>query len=100
MQTLFLSPSKLSTLNGHAQLWIECESGMVWLSDDGVDVILKRGEQWQIRSNEAVVIEALTESRLQCREPVHIVSSLLQAIHYRLAELVRQRWYKPTVKTV
>ncbi|WP_410498331.1 DUF2917 domain-containing protein [Chitinibacter sp. S2-10] len=100
MHTLLLSKSKLSTLSGHSQLWIECESGMVWLSDDGVDVILKRGEQWQIRSNEPVVIEALTESRLQCREPVHLVSSLLQAIHYRLTELLRQHWYKPSVKTI
>ncbi|MBM5570786.1 MULTISPECIES: DUF2917 domain-containing protein [Deefgea] len=43
--------------------WIRCESGQLWISHDGEDIILARGEKCLISGNDLVVIEALQDSQ-------------------------------------
>ncbi len=44
--------------------WVHCTAGQVWLSHDGHDVILERGQQWQIDNTDLTVIQALQNSQL------------------------------------
>ena len=44
------------------QVWIRCESGQLWISHDGEDIVLARGEKFFAHSNDRVVVEALQDS--------------------------------------
>ncbi len=46
-----------------AKSWIHCAAGQLWLSHDGHDVILERGQKWQIDDIDLAVIQALENSR-------------------------------------
>ena len=45
-----------------APVWIRCESGQLWISHDGEDVVLARGEKYLASGNDRIVIEALQDS--------------------------------------
>ncbi|QLI82971.1 DUF2917 domain-containing protein [Chitinibacter fontanus] len=100
MQTIQLPKASLSTLVGHQAQWIECEHGMIWLSDDGHDVVLERGQSWQVLSDHTVVIEALTQSRLAIKDEQYRATSLFSAVQQQVHELIHQLVRKPEIKTV
>lgn len=100
MQTIQLPKASLSTLVGHQAQWIECEHGMVWLSDDGHDVVLERGQSWQVRSDHTVVVEALAQSRLVIKDQQYRATTLLTAAQQYAQELIHQLIRKPEIKTV
>lgn len=62
--------------------WIRCESGQVWLSHDGQDVILECGQKWFIHSKEKVVLEALQNSRFNLSKEMNTAQANHQ--HYLL----------------
>jgi hypothetical protein len=100
MQAIQLPKSSLSTLSGHKHQWISCENGMIWLSDDGHDVILERGQKWQVHSDQPVVIEALANSSFAIKPEAYKASGLRQQISEQITDLVHHFVHKPAVKTV
>lgn len=100
MHAIQLPKTSLSTLSGHKHQWIACENGMIWLSDDGHDVILERGQQWQVRSDLPVVIEALSNSRFGIKPEAYKARGLRQQISEQINDLIHHFVHKPAVKTV
>ncbi|WP_035058694.1 DUF2917 domain-containing protein [Andreprevotia chitinilytica] len=54
------APKQLMSLDNAKGLWICCERGLLWLTDDGDDVILRGGERYRLVSTGRVVLEAVT----------------------------------------
>ncbi|QLG87697.1 DUF2917 domain-containing protein [Chitinibacter bivalviorum] len=100
MQTIFLPQQSLASVSGNAQQWIACEQGTVWISDDGHDVVLQRGEKWQICSDRLVVIESLQESRLAIRSPQTITHSIWQLMLEHGSNALRHWAHRPEIKTI
>ncbi len=44
-------------------IWIRCESGQLWISHDGEDIVLERGEKCFVSGCDRIVLEALQDSR-------------------------------------
>ena len=84
MQSHYLSSSSLSTFTDMESQWLECEQGTIWLTDDGHDVVLRRGEKWQIVGEEPVVIEAFGDSRIRVSNPQQPVQQWLQTLRSKL----------------
>ncbi|WP_348945049.1 DUF2917 domain-containing protein [Chitinibacter sp. FCG-7] len=99
MHAFQLPQASLSTLNGHAQQWIECEQGMIWLSDDGHDVVLERGQRWQIRSDNTVVIEAFAHSRIKLEQEAGLVPGVAQAAKRQLQQFLQPLLQRHNTKT-
>ncbi|QDQ25830.1 DUF2917 domain-containing protein [Chitinimonas arctica] len=49
---------------------IEVESGVIWLTAAGNDVILGRGHQFCLPVSEVLLVQALADSRFKLRRPV------------------------------
>ena len=62
MQTKTLKTAEVYSLSSEAT-WIRCESGQLWLSHDGVDIVLERGDNCFLSGADRIVLEALQESR-------------------------------------
>jgi len=62
MQTTQLTTAAIHSFTSEAA-WIRCESGQLWISHDGEDIVLARGEKCFISGNDLVVIEALQDSQ-------------------------------------
>lgn len=63
MQTQQLNTAEVHSFTAKFT-WIRCEAGQVWLSHDGQDIVLDRGQKWFIYGEDRVVIEALQNSRV------------------------------------
>jgi hypothetical protein len=63
MQSTQLKAAEVFSIRA-GNYWIRCTAGQVWLSHDGHDVILERGQQWQIDNTDLTVIQALQNSQL------------------------------------
>ncbi|WP_373975325.1 DUF2917 domain-containing protein [Chitinibacter sp. SCUT-21] len=99
MQAIQLPKSSLSTLSGHKQQWIICEHGTIWLSDDGHDVILQRGQNWQVKSDYPVVIEAFANSRFNIQSEQFCPATALQKARNCFSDFIHQYIHRPTIKT-
>ncbi|WP_027467468.1 DUF2917 domain-containing protein [Deefgea rivuli] len=62
MQTYQLNTAEVHSLAAK-QSWIRCDSGQVWLSHDGEDIVLECGQKCFISGRDKVVVEALQNSR-------------------------------------
>lgn len=62
MQTTQLNTSDVYSLTSKAT-WLRCDMGQIWISHDGKDIVLAKGERYFIESDDLVVIEALIESQ-------------------------------------
>ncbi|MEJ2792949.1 DUF2917 domain-containing protein [Iodobacter sp. LRB] len=60
MQITHLKTAEVFSIR--AKSWIHCAAGQLWLSHDGHDVILERGQKWQIDDTDLAVIQALQNS--------------------------------------
>lgn len=61
MQTSQLKTAELLSFTSEAA-WIRCESGQLWISHDGKDIVLARGEKCFVNGEDLIVIEALQDS--------------------------------------
>ncbi len=62
MQTTQLNHAQVRALQAK-HCWIHCEAGQLWLSHDGEDIVLERGQKYFVHQEDLVVIEALQNSR-------------------------------------
>lgn len=62
MQTSSLKIAEVYSLP-KAATWIRCESGQLWVSHDGEDIVLERGEKCFLNGTDRIVLEALQASR-------------------------------------
>ena len=63
MQSTQLKAAEVFSIRA-GSYWVSCAAGQVWLSHDGHDVILERGQQWQLDHTDLTVIQALQNSQL------------------------------------
>lgn len=63
-QLFSLPAGKPRRLAGSGAQAIECVLGAVWLSVEGLDIVLQSGEQYWARDRADVVIEALQKDAL------------------------------------
>ena len=62
MQTTTLKTAEVYSFSTEAT-WVRCESGQLWLSHDGEDIVLERGDKCFLNGADRIVLEALQDSR-------------------------------------
>ena len=77
MQTTQLYRAQVSAIQAKHS-WIHCEAGQLWLSHDGQDIVLERGQKYFAQSDDLIVIEALQDCRYQVQQ-TKISTSIQQA---------------------
>jgi hypothetical protein len=85
MQTLKLPKASLATVTGAVE--IVCEQGMIWLTDDGRDIVLQRGETWRVCGPAPVVIEALSISKIRFESASSLARDLQQVAMHCFSKL-------------
>ncbi|MGL6040694.1 MAG: DUF2917 domain-containing protein [Deefgea sp.] len=69
MQTSQLKTAEIYSFTTEAT-WIRCESGLLWVSHDGEDIVLERGDKCFVSGTDRTVLEALQDSRFSTfKEP-------------------------------
>ncbi|KAF0813287.1 hypothetical protein IGB42_02216 [Andreprevotia sp. IGB-42] len=63
-----LAPDELLSLDKIRGRWIHCERGLLWLTVDGNDIILKSGMSCRVNTQQRVVIQALSIARFAILE--------------------------------
>ncbi|GGP18994.1 DUF2917 domain-containing protein [Silvimonas iriomotensis] len=66
--TLIACPSLISLKKAERTV-IRCEQGQLWISVPGEDIVLRRGESWQINSPLTVLIEGAQDARFSLQTP-------------------------------
>ena len=81
----------LGSLEGHS---LECVSGEVWVTRDGLqeDLILRAGEGTRFADARSVVVSATTDARLRVRRPATRVAGIAGASGRFAARLNGWRW--------
>ncbi|WP_288842502.1 DUF2917 domain-containing protein [uncultured Deefgea sp.] len=74
MPTMPLSRTQVSAFQAKHS-WIHCEAGQLWLSHDGQDVVLERGQKYFVHSGDLIVIEALQDCRYRVQSKATINTS-------------------------
>lgn len=68
-----LSRRELLTLTDIAGHRIACQSGELWITQDGEgDVLLRAGESWSVRGGDSVVVSALVPAVFSVERPAPI----------------------------
>jgi hypothetical protein len=73
-QSYRLSKESLLTLPTRAGSCIAVESGVIWFTAAGADIVLGRGHSYQLAQDEALLIQALADTRFSLRSEAHTVS--------------------------
>lgn len=60
MDATTLQSNSTMQLTEQQGAFIVCELGQLWLTDNGDDIVLQRGERHQIQGNAPVVIESVS----------------------------------------
>ncbi|GAB3247842.1 DUF2917 domain-containing protein [Chitinimonas naiadis] len=63
MKTHQLVANALCTCNAPAGTRIKVESGIIWFTAAGADIVLGRGHDYQLAMDEELLIQAMTDSR-------------------------------------
>ncbi|SMC23844.1 Protein of unknown function [Andreprevotia lacus DSM 23236] len=63
-----LAPDELLSLDNIRGCWIHCERGLIWMTADGKDIVLRSGESCQITTSQRVVVQAVSIARFSVLE--------------------------------
>lgn len=68
MDTHCLHQDKLWVFDGSVGRELFCEQGVLWLTLDGEDVMLRRGESWKqpVRAGESLLVQAMAGDAMLC----------------------------------